>query len=154
MLYLLIALVVAWLLWSGIYKPLLLALGAASCLLVFWLASRMRYFDDELFALHFSWRLLIYWFWLGREIMRSSIAVSRVILDPRLPISPCTLKITATSEHAFDHVMLGNSITLTPGTLSIDVFEGVIMVHSLTEEGARDVMTGDMDRRVTGLRSA
>jgi multicomponent Na+:H+ antiporter subunit E len=50
--------------------------------------------------------------------------------------------------------MLGNSITLTPGTLSMDVHEGVILVHSLTEAGAEDLMTGEMDRRVTGLRDA
>ena len=154
MLYLLVALVVAWLLWSGIYKPLLLTLGAASCWLAFVLSRRMGYFDDDLFALRFSRRLALYWVWLIREIVSSSFAVSRVILDPKLPISPCTLKLKATSDHPFDQVMLGNSITLTPGTLSMDVHEGVILVHSLTETGAKDLMTGDMDRRVTGLRNA
>ena len=154
MLYLLVALVVAWLLWSGIYKPLLLALGAASCLLAFWLSRRMGYFDDNLFALRFSRRLLLYWGWLIREIFKSSLTVSRAILDPRLSISPCTVKIKATSEHPFDQVMLGNSITLTPGTLSMDVHEGTILVHSLTEDGARELLAGEMDRRVTGLRDA
>ena len=154
MLYLLVALVIAWLLWSGIYKPLLLGLGAASCLLAFWLSRRMGYFDDDLFALRFSRRLLLYWVWLVREILRSSLSVSRAVLDPRLTISPCTVKIKATSEHPFDQVMLGNSITLTPGTLSMDVHDGVILVHSLTEDGARELLGGEMDRRVTGLRDA
>jgi multicomponent Na+:H+ antiporter subunit E len=154
MLYLLAALVVSWLLWSGIYKPLLLALGAASCWLAFWLSRRMGYFDDDLFALRFSRRLLLYWVWLIREILSSSIAVSRAVLDPKLPISPCTLTVKTTSDHPFDQVMLANSITLTPGTLSMDLHEGTILVHSLTEAGARDLMTGEMDRRVTGLRDA
>ena len=55
-------------------------------------------------------------------------------------------------RHPFDQVILGNSITLTPGTLALDVYEGVIKVHALTEAGARELAAGDMDRRVTGLR--
>ena len=92
---LLVSLAAAWLLWSGLYKPLLLLLGAASCLLTFWLVRRMGYFDEELFALRFSLRLLRYWWWLGGEIFRSSVEVARVILDPKLPISPRVIDIKA-----------------------------------------------------------
>ena len=152
MLVLLVSLVAAWLLWSGLYKPLLLLLGTASCLLCFWLVRRMGYFDDELFALRFSLRLLRYWWWLGGEIIRSSLEVARVVLDPRLPISPRVIDLKAESTHPFDQVILGNSITLTPGTLAIDVHEDVIKVHTLTEEGARELMSGEMNRRVTGMR--
>ena len=152
MLYLLAALVVAWLLWSGIYKPLLLALGAASCWLAFVLSRRMGYFDEDLFALRFSRRLLLYWIWLIREILRSSIAVAWAILDPKLPISPCTMKIKATSDHPFDQVMLGNSITLTPGTLTLEVVDGRLLVHALTEEGAAEVVGGTMKQRIAALR--
>lgn len=152
MLTLLVSLAAAWLLWSGLYKPLLLALGTASCLLTFWLVRRMGYFDDELFALRFSLRLLRYWWWLGGQIIRSSFEVARVVLDPKLPISPRVIDLRAESPHPFDQVILGNSITLTPGTLAIDVHEGVIKVHALTEEGARDLVSGEMNRRVTGMR--
>ena len=152
MLVLLVSLVAAWLLWSGLYKPLLLLLGTASCLLCFWLVRRMGYFDDELFALRFSLRLLRYWWWLGGEIIRSSLGVARIVLDPRLPISPRVIDLKAESTHPFDQVILGNSITLTPGTLAIDVHEDVIKVHTLTEEGARELMSGEMNRRVTGMR--
>jgi len=152
MLVLLVSLAAAWLLWSGLYKPLLLALGAASCLLSFWLVRRMGYFDDELFALRFSLRLMRYWWWLGGEIFRSSLEVTRIVLDPKMPISPRVVDIKAESPHPFDQVILGNSITLTPGTLAIDVHEGVIKVHSLTEEGARELLAGEMNRRVTGMR--
>jgi len=152
MLILLVSLAAAWLLWSGLYKPLLLLLGTASCLLTFWLVRRMGYFDDELFALRFSLRLLRYWWWLGGQIIRSSFEVARVVLDPKLPISPRVIDLRAESPHPFDQVILGNSITLTPGTLAIDVHEGVIKVHALTEEGARDLVSGEMNRRVTGMR--
>ncbi len=151
MLVLLVSLATAWLLWSGIYKPLLLAFGTASCLLTFWLVKRMGYFDNELFALHFSLRLLRYWWWLGGQIIRSSIDVARIVLDPKLPISPRIFEVEAGSSRPFDHVILGNSITLTPGTLSIDVHKGVIVVHALTEQGAEELLEGEMNRRVSEI---
>ncbi len=152
MIILLLSLGAAWLLWSGLYKPLLLFLGGLSCLLTFLLARRIDYFDDELYGLHFSLRLLRYWFWLGGQIFRSSIDVSRIVLHPKLPISPRVIDVKAEAGHPFDVVTLGNSITLTPGTLSIDVHEGVIKVHALTEAGARDLASGDMNRRVAEIR--
>jgi len=141
----------AWLLWSGLFKPLLIGLGVVSCLLTFAIVRRMGYFDNELFALRFSWRLLGFWAWLAREVLRSSLDVARVVLAPRLPISPRVIEIESTSRHPFDQVLLGNSITLTPGTLTLDLHDGVLRVHTLTEAGARDLMSGEMDRRVAGL---
>ena len=154
MLVLLSTLAAAWLLWSGLFTPLLLALGALSCLLCFWLVRRMGYFEGELFALRFSLRLFRYWFWLGREIIRSSLEVARAVLHPRLPISPRVIDLKTDSEHPFDQVVLANSITLTPGTLSLDVYEGVIKVHALTEEGAQDLLASDIKRRVARIREA
>lgn len=149
---LLLALTLAWLLWSGLFKPLLLLLGLFSCILTFALVYRMGYFRNKLFALRFSFQLFGYWIWLSREILRSSLQVARIVLDPKLPISPTTIDIKSSSGHLVDQVILANSITLTPGTLALDVHEGVIKVHSLTEDGARDLASGEMDRRVDALR--
>ena len=152
MLLLLVLLVAAWLLWSGLFKPLLLGLGAFSCLLTIFLARRMGYFDNEVFALRFGPRLIGYWAWLAKEITKSSFEVARIVLDPKLPISPQVFKIEATATHPVDQAMLANSITLTPGTLALDVHNGVILVHSLTKSGADELVTGEMDRRVAELR--
>ena len=149
---LMLTLVLAWLLWSGLYKPLLLGLGLFSCLLTFWLVSRMGYFQDTLFALRFSFKLLGYWFWLAVEILKSSLQVARIVIDPKLPISPRVIEVKSTSGHLVDQVILANSITLTPGTLALDLHEGVIKVHALTEAGAADLAEGEMDRRVDSLR--
>jgi multicomponent Na+:H+ antiporter subunit E len=149
---LLVSLAAAWLLWSGLFKPLLLLLGLFSCALTFLLVRRMGYFDNEFFALRFSWKLFGYWAWLGREVFRSSLQVARVVIDPKLPISPRTVEIKSSSGHLVDQVILANSITLTPGTLALDLHEGVIKVHSLTAEGARELVSGEMNRRVDALR--
>ena len=152
MLLLLVLLIAAWLLWSGLFTPLLLGLGAFSCLLTVYLVRRMGYFDNKVFALRFGPRLFGYWAWLAKEVVRSSIEVARIVLNPRLPISPQVFEIKATATHPVDQAMLANSITLTPGTLALDVDDGVILVHSLTRSGADEIITGEMDRRVAALR--
>ena len=54
----------AWLLWSGMFKPLLIGLGVVSCLLVLLLSKRMGFFKQEVYSLHLIWRLLPFWGWL------------------------------------------------------------------------------------------
>ena len=152
-LLLLILLGAAWVLWSGLFTPLLLGLGTLSCILTCYLAQRMGYLNDETDTLHVSPRLFGYAVWLAKEVIRSSLEVSRAVLDPRLRISPRTIEITATARHPVDQAILGNSITLTPGTLALDLHRGVIKVHCLTEAGADALMTGEMDRRVAALRA-
>jgi multicomponent Na+:H+ antiporter subunit E len=144
---------VTWLVWSGLFKALLLFLGLLSCIVCVWISLRMRLFDDYLFDVPVGMGLLGYWIWLTREIIKSSLSVTRIVLSPDLPISPRVARIRAGSDNPYDHVLLANSITLTPGTLSMDLDKGYVTVHSLTEEGMRDLLSGEMDRRVTALRS-
>jgi multicomponent Na+:H+ antiporter subunit E len=145
-------LAVTWLLWSGLYKPLLLALGAFSCALVVYIAVRMRLFRYVIFTPRFGWRLLGFWAWLVGQIFKSSIQVSRNVLSPGLPISPTVAEFDATSRHPVDIATLGNGITLTPGTLTLRIRDGRLMVHALNREGAEEVLDGEMDRRVARLR--
>ena len=152
-LLLLALLITAWLLWSGQFKPLLLGLGVFSCLLTGYLTRRMGYIDNELFEVNFNLRFFGYWAWLAKEVVRSSIEVARVVLDPRLPINPRIVEVEATARHPVDQVILGNSITLTPGTIALDVNDGILKVHTLTHEGADALMSGEMDRRIAALRA-
>ena len=147
-----VLLAASWLLWSGMFKPLLLALGGVSCLLVLYLAQRMRLFEHDVFSLRFTGRLLRFWGWLGREIVRSSLDVTRVVLSPKLPISPTVIEFDSACEHPVDRTILGNSITLTPGTLTLRIDERHFVVHALTEDGAREIAGGEMDGRVAALR--
>jgi len=149
-----VLLVAAWLLWSGLFKPLLLVLGGFSCALVLLVAYRMHLFDSDVFALRFTSRLFRYWIWLGREIVRSSLEVTRAVLSPRLTISPTVAEFDSRCEHPVDRVILGNSITLTPGTLTLQIDGQRFIVHSLSEQGARDILDGEMDRRVSELRDS
>jgi multicomponent Na+:H+ antiporter subunit E len=149
-----VGLALLWLLWSGLFKPLLLGLGLASCLLVVWLVRRLETVDRESVPLSLGWRVLPYWGWLLKEIVMSSLTVTRIVLSPRLPISPRMVRLQSLPTTAVGRVLLGNSITLTPGTLVTDIDEqGVITVHALTTEGATDVLAGGMNRRVQAVES-
>ena len=80
-------LIAAWVLWSGMFKPLLLGLGALSCALAAFIAIRMGYFDTRVFALRFNLRVVAFWGWLFKEIVKSSLEVARVVLSRDLRIS-------------------------------------------------------------------
>jgi multicomponent Na+:H+ antiporter subunit E len=147
-----VLLVAAWLLWSGLFKPLLLALGAFSCVLVLIIAQRMHLFDTDIFELRFLTRLIRFWGWLGSEIVSSSLEVTRAVLSPKLPISPTVAEFDTGCAHPVDRALLGNSITLTPGTLTLSIDGRRFTVHALTESAAREIAAGEMDRRVGELR--
>ncbi len=138
-----------WLLLSGHYVPLLLGLGAISVLLVVTITLRMDVVDREGHPIHLSPKALLYWPWLAWEIVKSNVDVARRILSPTLPISPTVIRLKASQKSELGKVIYSNSITLTPGTVSIDIDGDKIEVHALTREAAQALRTGDMDRRIT-----
>jgi multicomponent Na+:H+ antiporter subunit E len=123
-----------------------------SCLLTVWIVRRMGYFDDETFAFHYDWRLLGFWGWLGLEVVKSSIEVAREVLRPRIDVEPSLVDVDGRELGPVDLAVLGNSITLTPGTLTLDAHEGRLLVHALTADGAAALQGGEMLRRVAALR--
>jgi len=148
---LVLLLIAAWVLWSGYFKPLLLGLGAFSCLLTVWIVRRMGHFDDDMFAFHYDWRILGFWAWLGAEIVKSSLEVTRIVLRRRIEVEPTVVEIDGQGLGPTDLALLGNSITLTPGTLTLDVFDGRLRVHALTGEGAESLQRGEMKQRLSAL---
>jgi multicomponent Na+:H+ antiporter subunit E len=149
-----VVLAVLWLLLSGRYDPLLITLGLASCLLVVWLGRRFGTIDQESVPLSLGWRIVTYWIWLLKEVVMSSLTVTRIVLAPKLRISPRMVRLSSLPRTELARVVLGNSITLTPGTLTTDIDEdGVITVHALTAEGAADVLAGEMNRRASALEA-
>ena len=141
----------AWLLWSGMFKPLLIGLGVLSCLLVLVISKRMDFFEKDVFSLHLVWRLLPFWGWLGKELVVANLQVARVVLSRDMPMSPTVIRLQALSPDPVGQAILGNSITLTPGTVTVDDHEGELLVHCLTREGADALIEGEMNRRVAAL---
>ena len=146
-----ILLFLSWLLLSGIYTGLLLGFGVLSCLVVVAICHRMKIVDLEGHPNHLVLGLLRYIPWLLWAIVKANIDVVRRIVHPRLPMSPRVIRVEASQKTHLGQVIYANSITLTPGTVTIETDEGTIDVHALTREAAEDVHSGDMDRRVTDM---
>ena len=140
-----------WLVWSGHYTPLLLALGAGCCALVFVLALRTGFFTVEAYTLHLGPNLPRFWGWLLVEIVRSNIAVARLVLRRKLDVRPVIVTVDARHLSPVAQATLANSITLTPGTVTLDVDAGRIEVHCLTQEIADDLRRGEIVARATEL---
>ena len=140
-----------WLLLSGQYTPLMLTLGALSTLLVVLLAMRADLIDRETHPILLKPSVLLYWFWLAWEVIKSNLDVARRILTPRLPISPNVFTVRAAQQSELGRVTYANSITLVPGTVAMDVDGDVITVHALTQDAAANLKRGEMNRRVCNV---
>jgi multicomponent Na+:H+ antiporter subunit E len=149
-----IALCAAWLLWSGYFKTLLLGLGLVSVMACVYLAMRMRKTDGEgagFSIMDHIHQLATYWPWLLVEIAKSNLDVAKIVLKPTIEVDPVMIRVKASQQTAMGKTIYGNSITLTPGTITVDVEEDVFLVHALTQAGADGVREGEMDRRVAAL---
>ena len=144
-------LMLVWLVLSGHFETTLVAYGVLSAVLVVALMAHLRILDSEALPAYLGIRPFLYLPWLFKEIVLSNIAVARVILDPRLPIRPRVLRVRASQRSDVAQVIYANSITLTPGTVTLDVRNGEFLVHALTDESAEGLLTGEMDRRVAWL---
>jgi multicomponent Na+:H+ antiporter subunit E len=145
---LLVLLAACWWLLSGYATPMLLGLGAASVLFTVWLAMRMDVIDRESHPVHMSLRLVRFWALLLRDIVISNLQVMRLILSPRTALSPVVVRVPMRHTSDLAQVVLANAITLTPGTVTMEIEDGRLVVHALTRATADDIRAGTMERRV------
>jgi multicomponent Na+:H+ antiporter subunit E len=152
-----VVLFATWMLLSGefsVHHGLVLGLGIASVILVVLIAVRMDVVDQEGHPIHLTQRFIGYWLWLLLEIVKSSIDMTRLIWSPSLPVSPTMYILKAGQPGELGQVIYANSITLTPGTVTVRLDGGDILVHAITREMGEDLATGEMDRRVTRLAAS
>ena len=143
-----IVLFVTWLLMSGHYEPLIIVFGVLSCVAAVYLARRMDIVDHEGHPLQISPMIPLYWIWLLVQIVKANVDVALRCVLPGNRIDPVVFRTTATQETTVGVATYANSITLTPGTISMRTWDHEIEVHALTQAAADDVLTGDMDARV------
>lgn len=150
---LVIAQVILWLLLSGMFKPLQLTLGVISIAIVCYLSVKMKVLMHQGQPLHFRLLALIrYCAWLIVEILKSNIYVMKQIFHPSLPIDPVLKAVPARQKTELGRVVYANSITLTPGTVAINIaVNGDILVHALHRDSMEDLESGIMGGRVCQL---
>lgn len=145
-------LVASWFLWSGHLEPFVLALGALSCFFCIWICRRMQIIDSEGAPVELGIRpFTTYLPWLIKEIVKSNIAVTKIVLSPDMKLQRNLIEVGANQKTALGRVILANSITLTPGTVSVSMQQDRILVHALSFDGAEEDLSGEMARRVCRL---
>lgn len=146
-----LALALFWLLSSGYYTPLILSLGLISIILVIFIAHKMDVVDHESQPIHLSYGIFGYYAWLTKEVFLANVAVVKKIWFGVDTISPSFTTIKISQKTDTGKVIYANSITLTPGTVVVDLNDDQILVHSLMQENIQALEAGEMDRRVTRL---
>ncbi len=151
-----VTLFIYWLALSGHYTLWLMGAGAVLSVLVVAFCLFTGITDDEGFPIEKLPRGLLYWPWLGWQMVLSALNVTKLILNPRLPISPTMVKVDTRQNSAVGLTTYANSITLTPGTISVEVSERgkAIWVHAITRENAEGFADDEMNRRVAWMDGA
>ncbi len=122
------ALFVVWIFLSDSFEWTHLGLGLICSFIVAWINS-----GHSLFVPKFRlWlRIFLYLPWLFYKILQSSLNLSRLILHPALPITPQMISVDSKLRHHAAVVLLGNSLTLTPGTITVEVDRNRLIIHSM-----------------------
>ena len=140
-----------WLLLSGHYDAFIVALGVASCVFAVAIARRMDVCDHETHPIHLTVRVIGYWAWLIKEIVKANIDVAKRVLSPRLAISPALIRVKSSQATDLGRVVYANSITLTPGTITVDIEGDEFIVHELDPASSEDIRNHAMENQIQRL---
>ncbi len=148
---LIVVLSLIWIGNSGFYNAMLLSFGAVSVLFVVFVAHRLEVVDEESQPLQLGSQIFAFWMWLLKEIVQSNIQViKRIWLGPK-SISPVVMQLKMSQQTDMGKTIYGNSVTLTPGTVTLDIEDDVMTVYALTYDSIQYLQGGEMDRRVKRL---
>lgn len=156
LIFFVVVLFALWLIFSGRLDATHLILGVVAVALVVVINYRLfkvkpyPELDKPSVSMR-SFRLPAYLLWLLKEIIIANIQVAYIILHPKMPIQPKLMRFTSKLPTSTAKVILGNSITLTPGTLTIDIQGDNFLVHSLTQTSSSSLEQGEMQRRIFEL---
>ncbi len=137
-----------WILLSGIYTPYFLTVGAIGAALISAASYRAGLVDEESHPIEKLPALITYNLWLLSEIIKSGLEVSKIVLSPKLPISPTMIRFKPNQATDLGKVLHANSITLTPGTITVEIEREEFLIHALTEDGAKGCIDSEMNRRL------
>ncbi|NOY72332.1 MAG: Na+/H+ antiporter subunit E [Gammaproteobacteria bacterium] len=140
---------VLWILLSGKFSLLLLSLGGGSVVLTLIIAKRMNVIDHESYPVHLYAKFPAFFIYIMVEIIKSNfVMIKRILKLGKIDISPQLVNIPVSQKTDLGRVIYANSITLTPGTVSIELDPDWVTVHALTKEGADDLLEGSMARKI------
>lgn len=152
-LFLVLLLGVYWALLSGqFHNTWLITAGVLCILFVLWLAGRMGLLDDEGAPARYAVQIVLYVPYIIWQVLLANWDVLKRIWTEGLgAIDPRMVRVPYSTQGGFVTTTYCNSITLTPGTVTVEVGERELLIHALTPEGGDSLIEGDMERRVKRL---
>ena len=142
-----LALFAFWLILSGHYDPFHIGAGVVCAGLVTLLSSDLFTFGTGARSSFRIGRFALYVPWLLWEILQASLYVTWLVVRPS-GIRSRVIRFRTHLRNEVAKVVLGNSITLTPGTVTVDIEGDLFTVHALSDTAAESLLDGDMERRV------
>ncbi|MCK4621801.1 MAG: Na+/H+ antiporter subunit E [Desulfuromonadales bacterium] len=144
-----IIMLIFWVVMSGMFDVFHFSLGVLSCLLVAFFSSDLLFPDEGRPWLRELFGMICYLPYLLWQIILANLQVTYIVLHPRMleKVDPHLFRFETTLKRPISKVAMAQSITLTPGTITINIHENQIAVYALTEEAAAS-LPGEMERRV------
>lgn len=138
-----------WILLSGKFDPFHLTLGVISSALVSFLSADLLMFENGKNRLATGMRFLLYLPWLLYQIVLSTLHVTFLALHPKMKeqIDPTIVTFKTKLKSNIAKVALANSITLTPGTITIRIEDQIFYVHAISRKAAAG-LPGEMEERL------
>ena len=149
-----------WLVLSGHYEAKYILLGVLSAGLVTFLTNDLFYFlchhgsqkeNNNRFVFLQLWRFLAYIPWLLYKIMKANIQIAYLVLHPRMPIKPALLQFRTHLRRSISQVIVANSITLMPGTLTVSLEDGGYIIHVLVPPSASEILKAQIQNKVGAI---
>jgi multicomponent Na+:H+ antiporter subunit E len=134
-----------WVLLSGKLDAFHLSVGFLGAAFIAWINTEPQHLDEPPLP---HARLILYWPWLFWEIVKSNLNITKIILDPKLPINPRLIQYRTNLGSNPAVVLLGNSITLTPGTVTIEVSSDELVIHALDDESTSGLESRTMEQKI------
>lgn len=143
-----LTLFVIWLLLTESYTPVHMALGLVASLGV----ALLNTDTGRRPGVAIRWLQLLQFFpWLFGRMLISGLHLSFLILHPKLPIAPALVRYRTKLGHEPGIVLLGNSVTLTPGTVTAEAQTDELIVHAMDDESLHDLHSQNLERKVADV---
>ena len=139
-----------WILLNGSLAPEVLGVGALVALVILQFSrDEMTFLTGFRYTPEAIWATLLYLLFFFKELMKANLRLAKIVLSPSLPINPGFVKVRTKLKSPMGRLLLANSITLTPGTLTVEMEGEWLYVHWVTMD-ATDV-DGATDKIVAGF---
>jgi multicomponent Na+:H+ antiporter subunit E len=138
-----------WCIFSGYFDAFHLLLGVICSIIVTIFSSHYLFPEPiTIESIKRIGRFIGYIPWLIYQIIIANLQVVYLVLHPRMPINPKIITVETTLKDDISRVIMANSITLTPGTITVDIKDNTFWVHSLSDASSSGLINGDIEQKV------